>query len=76
MIQQDSSPGADWPQAGDAAALKRLEAFAPRIESKRSEAFKILTATAVQSAEDLPRAARELAMTRSFSTRFDRGSTR
>ena len=58
-------------QAGDAAALKRLESFAPRITAKRSEAFTILTATAVQSPEDLPRAARELAMTRSFSSRFE-----
>jgi hypothetical protein len=63
-------------QAGDATALKRLGALASRITSKRSDAFKILTATAVQSPDDLPRAARELAMTRSFSRRFDQAPAR
>ncbi|HYZ64079.1 MAG TPA: hypothetical protein VE650_16645, partial [Acetobacteraceae bacterium] len=58
-------------QAGDAAALSELKRAAPRISGARADMFKVLTASALQGTGDLPRAARELAMSRSFPERAD-----
>lgn len=57
-------------QAGDAEALKRLKRFERRVTSPRADLFRVLTASAVKSPDDLPRAARELAMSRSLPDRL------
>ena len=63
-------------QAGDAETLKRLKRYERRITLPRADLFRVLTATAVKSPEDLPRAARELAMSRSLPDRLNALNTR
>ena len=58
-------------QAGDGEALKRMRAFERRLTSPRADLFRVLTASAVKSPEDLPRAARELAMSRALPDRLN-----
>jgi hypothetical protein len=58
-------------QAGDGDALHKLEPFAQRLTGPRADQFRMLTAAAVRSTSDLPRAAGELALSRSFSARLD-----
>ena len=58
-------------QASDTEALQRLARYAGRIKAPRADLFRVLTATAVRSPEDLPRAARELAMSRALPDRLD-----
>ena len=58
-------------QAGDGEALRRLKRFDRRITAPRADLFRVLTANAVKSPEDLPRAARELAMSRSLPDRLN-----
>ena len=53
-------------QAGDAEALAQLRRLDGRIAAPRADLFRILTSRAVESPEDLPRSARELAMSRSL----------
>lgn len=58
-------------QAGDVDALRKLKRLGARITAPRADLFRLLTATPVDSPEDLPRAARELAMSRSLPDRLD-----
>ncbi len=58
-------------QAGDGETLKRLKRFERRITPPRADLFRVLTASAVKSPEDLPRAARELAMSRTLPDRLN-----
>ena len=58
-------------QAGDSDALKRLKRFDRRLTPPRADLFRVLTASAVKGPEDLPRAARELAMSRSLPDRLN-----
>ncbi len=51
------------------AALQMLERQATRLSPARSDQLRILTQAPVRSAADLPRAAKELQLARSFSTR-------
>ncbi len=57
-------------QAGDGEILRRLKRFERRITVPRADVFRVLTASAVRSPEDLPRAARELVMARSLPDRL------
>ncbi|MDT7953457.1 MAG: hypothetical protein RQ966_18295 [Acetobacteraceae bacterium] len=67
LILRDATAAA---QAGDTGALRRLKRFEPRISAPRVDLFRILTANAVKGPEDLPRAARELAMLRTLPDRL------
>ncbi len=58
-------------QAGDDAAVRDLSAFQPRLTGARADVFRALTAPSVQKPEDLPRAARELAMSRALPGRVE-----
>jgi hypothetical protein len=58
-------------QAGDAGTLRSLKELDRRMAGPKADQFRVLTASAVQSIQDLPRAASELAMSRSFSARLD-----
>lgn len=58
-------------QAGNSEALKRLGRSARRMTPPRADLFRVLTATEVRTPEDLPRAARELAMSRTLPDRFN-----
>jgi hypothetical protein len=58
-------------QAGDLEALRKLKRLEARIAAPRADLFRLLTATSIDSPEDLPRAARELAMSRSLPDRLD-----
>lgn len=58
-------------QAGDGEALKQLSRFDRRITAPRADLFRILTASAIRSPEDLPRAARELAMSKTLPDRLN-----
>ncbi len=58
-------------QAGNATALKRLAKYDGRLTSPRADLFRVLTLTDVKGPEDLPRAARELTMSRSFPDRLN-----
>ena len=63
-------------QAGNSEPLKRLTRYDHRITLPRADLFRILTANAVKSPEDLPRAARELAMSRLLPDRLNALNTR
>lgn len=58
-------------QANDVQAVRDLKRFEERIKPPRSDVFRLLTANAVESPDDLPRAARELAMTRTLPDRLN-----
>jgi len=58
-------------QAGDSDALDRLRPLDKRMTGARADQFRLLTTTAVRSIDDLPRAAGELALSRSFSARAE-----
>jgi hypothetical protein len=58
-------------QAGNGEALKRLAKSDRRIMLPRADLFRVLTATEVRSPEDLPRAARELAMSKALPDRLN-----
>ena len=58
-------------QASDGDALKRLGRFDRRITAPRADLFRVLTASAIRSPEDLPRAARELAMSKTLPDRLN-----
>ncbi len=47
-----------------------MKRYDGRLTAPRTDLFRILTATAVQSPEDLPRAAKELAMSRTLPDRL------
>ena len=57
-------------QAGDTAALVKLRRYEPMMMVPRADLFRVLTASAVQSAEDLPRSARELAVSKRIPERL------
>ena len=57
-------------QAGNADALRKLTRFDRRMMQPRAELFRIMTATTVKGPEDLPRSARELAMSKSLPERL------
>jgi len=57
-------------QAGDADALSKLKRYDPRLTTPRTDLFRLLTASAVQGPEDLPRAAKELALSRALPNRL------
>jgi hypothetical protein len=58
-------------QAGNVAAIRDLRRFDARMKPPRADLFRMLTADAVESPADLPRAARELAMARALPARLD-----
>lgn len=58
-------------QAGNGDALKKLAKSDRRLTPPRADLFRVLTATEVRSPEDLPRAARELAMSRTLPDRLN-----
>lgn len=58
-------------QAGNGAALKRLAKFENRLTPPRTDLFRVLTATDVKGPEDLPRAARELTIAKTFPERLN-----
>ena len=58
-------------QAGNGDALRRLARFDRRLTPPRADLFRVLTAAAVKSPEDLPRAARELAMSKLLPDRLN-----
>lgn len=58
-------------QAGDGDALKKLSRFENRITAPRADLFHVMTASAVRSPSDLPRAARELAMSKTLPDRLN-----
>ena len=58
-------------QAGDATAVRELKRYESRITPPRLDVFRLLTANAVESPDDLPRAARELAMSRALPERLN-----
>ncbi|MGI4794528.1 MAG: hypothetical protein ACRYG8_10710, partial [Janthinobacterium lividum] len=58
-------------QAGNGAALKRLAKFDGRLTAPRTDLFRVLTATDVKGPEDLPRAARELTIAKTFPERLN-----
>ena len=57
-------------QAGNTDALRKLTRFDRRMMTPRAELFRVMTATAVKGPEDLPRSARELAMSKSLPERL------
>ena len=57
-------------QAGDTDALKRLAKFDRRLTPPRVDLFRVLIATPVRSPEDLPRSARELALSKTLPDRL------
>ena len=57
--------------ATDPEALKQLKAYDSRLKGPRGDLFRILTATAVESPDDLPRAAQELAMSKAVPERLN-----
>ena len=63
-------------QAGNNDALRKLVRFDRRITPPRADLFHVLTATAVKGPEDLPRAARELAMAKLLPDRLTALKTR
>ncbi len=58
-------------QAGNGTALKRLAKFDGRLTPPRTDLFRVLTATDVKGPEDLPRAARELTIAKTFPERLN-----
>ncbi len=58
-------------QAGDPDAIKRVKRYEARITPPRADLFHVLTASSVDSSQDLPRAGRELAMSRSLPDRLN-----
>ena len=57
--------------AGDPDMLKRLKSYDGRLKGPRGDLFKVLTATAIESPDDLPRSAQELAMTKTLPDRLN-----
>ena len=58
-------------QAGDGEALARVKQFERRLTLPRADLFRVLTENAVKGPEDLPRAGRELAMSRALPDRLN-----
>ncbi len=58
-------------QSGNGQVVRDLKRFETRMTPPRSDVFKLLTANAVESPDDLPRAARELAMSRTLPERLN-----
>ena len=58
-------------QASNGDTLKRLAKSDRRMTPPRADLFRVLTATEVRSPEDLPRAARELAMSKAIPDRLN-----
>ena len=58
-------------QAGNGPAVRELQRYESRIKPPRADVFRLLTAKAVESPDDLPRAARELAMSRALPERLN-----